>query len=286
MESDAIGIALAAHPEIYYQDVTEPDNVAISKSGSLITIQFIGTLGGAGSVRTITANTQANPTIVTSVDHKLKNGDTIVVTGSNSDTSINGTHVATVITADTFSVPVDVATTAGTAGSFYATTQPAVAYGSNLSLLTPKGFTGTINLNTTALAKAFWSTTEDALTYPCQIKRVRDTGEERTIYGAMVTLKRQLISIATLTPVPSLITYRSGTQTCSTTDTVAVTFASAMPSSSYHLTECFVEYTGGGAAPLKLAICSVEDLATTGFTVALNGNATADYRINYTATAY
>jgi hypothetical protein len=285
MESDAIGIALAAHPEIYYQDVTEPDNVAISKSGSLITIQFIGTLGGTSSVLAITDNTIANPTVVTSAGHKLKTGDSIVVSGSNSTPTINGTQTVTVLTEDTFTVPVNV-TVAGTAGSFYATTQPAVAYGSNLSLLTPKGFTGTINLNTTALAKAFWSTTEDALTYPCQIKRVRDTGEERTIFGAMVTLKRQLISIATLTPVPSLITYQSGTQTCSTTDTVAVTFASAMPSASYHLTECFVEYTGGGAAPLKLAICSVEDLATTGFTVALNGNATADYRINYTATAY
>ncbi len=65
----------------------------------------------------ITANTIANPTVVTSVGHGLTTGNSIVITGSNSTPTINGTRTVTVVNANSFTVPVNV-TSAGTAGSF------------------------------------------------------------------------------------------------------------------------------------------------------------------------
>jgi hypothetical protein len=66
---------------------------------------------------TITGNTLDNPTVVTSIGHGLVTGRTIVITGSDSTPSLNGTQVVTVIDADTFTVPVNV-TIAGTTGSW------------------------------------------------------------------------------------------------------------------------------------------------------------------------
>lgn len=63
----------------------------------------------------ITANTLANPTVVTSASHGLTTGDTIVIYDSNSTPTIDGERVVTVLTGNTFSVPVNV-TVAGTAG--------------------------------------------------------------------------------------------------------------------------------------------------------------------------
>lgn len=68
-------------------------------------------------VATITANTLANPTVVTSVGHGLVTGEVILISGSNSTPTIDGERVVTVIDPDTFSVPVNV-TVAGTAGTF------------------------------------------------------------------------------------------------------------------------------------------------------------------------
>jgi len=65
----------------------------------------------------ITANTLANPTVVTSAAHGLTSGDTVHITGSNSTPTIDGARVATVLSSDTFSVPVNVGT-AGTAGTW------------------------------------------------------------------------------------------------------------------------------------------------------------------------
>lgn len=65
----------------------------------------------------ITANSLANPTVVTSAAHGLATGDTVLIAGSNSTPTINGNRVVTVINANTFSVPVNV-TTAGTAGTW------------------------------------------------------------------------------------------------------------------------------------------------------------------------
>jgi|KBSSwiStaDraftv2_1062776.scaffolds.fasta_scaffold53339_5 hypothetical protein len=66
----------------------------------------------------ITSNTLANPTVVTTpVPHGLASTDVIVVSGSNSTPSINGSQVVTVTGATTFTVPVNVSV-AGTAGTF------------------------------------------------------------------------------------------------------------------------------------------------------------------------
>lgn len=65
----------------------------------------------------ISANTAANPTVVTSANHGLSNGDTIYIIGSNSSPSIDGEHTVTVTGTNTFTVPVNV-TTAGTTGEW------------------------------------------------------------------------------------------------------------------------------------------------------------------------
>jgi hypothetical protein len=72
-----------------------------------------------GDSGTITANSAANPTVITSAAHGLVSGQSVTITGSNSTPSIDGTHVVTVLSANTFSIPVDVsAGVAGTAGTW------------------------------------------------------------------------------------------------------------------------------------------------------------------------
>lgn len=68
----------------------------------------------------ITGNTVANPTVITSTGHNLTTGRTIKISGSDSTPSIDGEHTVTVIDADTFSIPVDV-TIAGTSGIWVTT---------------------------------------------------------------------------------------------------------------------------------------------------------------------
>lgn len=67
--------------------------------------------------KTITANTMANPTVVSCTSHGLLTGNEIVISGSNSTPSIDGIYTITKIDADTFSIPVNV-TVAGTAGAW------------------------------------------------------------------------------------------------------------------------------------------------------------------------
>lgn len=71
---------------------------------------------GSGGAKTITGNTQANPTVVTAAAHGFETGDTVTIAGSNSTPTIDGDRVVTVIDANSFSVPVNV-TVAGTAGT-------------------------------------------------------------------------------------------------------------------------------------------------------------------------
>lgn len=78
------------------------------------------TRDGVYRTGTITANTAANPTsVTTSAAHGLASGQTIIITGSNSTPSLNGERVVTVTSPTTFTVPVNV-TVAGSAGSFQA----------------------------------------------------------------------------------------------------------------------------------------------------------------------
>lgn len=72
-------------------------------------------------VMPITSNSQANPTVVTTpVPHGLTTGDIILIAGvSGSSPTINGERTVTVISATTFSVPVNTSGgTGGTGGSF------------------------------------------------------------------------------------------------------------------------------------------------------------------------
>jgi len=70
-----------------------------------------------GYTKTVTSNTIANPTVVTSTAHGLSTGAQVVFSGSNCTPTIDGLRTVTVIDANTFSVPVNV-TVAGTAGAF------------------------------------------------------------------------------------------------------------------------------------------------------------------------
>ena len=70
----------------------------------------------------ISANTAANPSVVTSTAHGLTTGDVIYIVNSNSSPVIDGERTVTVLTADTFSVPVNV-TTAGTRGEWLSTNE-------------------------------------------------------------------------------------------------------------------------------------------------------------------
>jgi hypothetical protein len=66
---------------------------------------------------TISSNTAANPTVITSTAHGLVDGDQIIISNSNSIPSINGVYVVTIIDANTLTIPVDVIT-AGITGAF------------------------------------------------------------------------------------------------------------------------------------------------------------------------
>ena len=67
----------------------------------------------------ITSNSQANPSVVTTATaHRYQTGDTVTISGvvgSNAD--INGSRVATRISATTFSVPVNASVAGGTGGA-------------------------------------------------------------------------------------------------------------------------------------------------------------------------
>lgn len=66
----------------------------------------------------ITGNTVANPTVVTSPGHNLSATQIIYITGSNSDPTINGTRIVSSPSGATFTVPVNVTTTAGDRGRY------------------------------------------------------------------------------------------------------------------------------------------------------------------------
>jgi hypothetical protein len=68
----------------------------------------------------ITSNSAASPSIVTTpVAHKLTTGDKVLISGvASSNADINGARTVTVISATTFSVPVDASAHAGTGGKF------------------------------------------------------------------------------------------------------------------------------------------------------------------------
>lgn len=66
---------------------------------------------------TITSISIANPTIITSTAHGLVGGETIQISGSDSTPVVDGDYIVTYLTANTFSIAVNV-TVAGTSGSW------------------------------------------------------------------------------------------------------------------------------------------------------------------------
>lgn len=90
------------------------DGLAIKLSSHTAVGNFSVRLGQSG---TITANTLAVSTVITSATHGLSTGNVITIAGSNSTPSINGSFNVTVLSANTFSIPVTV-TVAGTVGSW------------------------------------------------------------------------------------------------------------------------------------------------------------------------
>lgn len=67
--------------------------------------------------QTITGNTVANPTVVSSENHGLTNGEKIYIVGSNSTPTIDGERTVTVTGTNTFTIPVNV-TVAGNTGEW------------------------------------------------------------------------------------------------------------------------------------------------------------------------
>jgi hypothetical protein len=70
-----------------------------------------------GVTAAITSSSVASPTVITTTSpHTFVNGNTVVITGHlTSVPSLNGSHVVSNVTADSFTIPVAV-TTAGTGG--------------------------------------------------------------------------------------------------------------------------------------------------------------------------
>jgi hypothetical protein len=116
---------------VYTAAQTNIDIVAVPASGQCIVIQWLVFANGATAAgdfkllngpvisAAITANSQANPTVVTCGVY-VPTGSTVTITGSNSTPLINGTYVATNVNSTSFSIPVNV-TVAGTAGTVAAT---------------------------------------------------------------------------------------------------------------------------------------------------------------------
>lgn len=67
------------------------------------------------------SNTAASPTVVTATAHGISNGHSVVITGSNSFPIIDGVYTVSNVTANTFTVPVNVITP-GTLGAIKAAT--------------------------------------------------------------------------------------------------------------------------------------------------------------------
>ena len=96
----------------------------------------------------ITSNTQASPTVVTTpVPHGLTTGQVILIAGNaSSNAAINGERTVTVVSATTFSIPVNCTVAGGTGGSFVlsSTVNGAVGYQSISAFSGFTGFVGTL----------------------------------------------------------------------------------------------------------------------------------------------
>lgn len=92
-------------------------------------------------------------------------------------------------------------------GAYGLSNGPVIAV-TNINLLAPAGISGSIDLNTFALNNAFYATQAETLTYVFAIRRTRASGEDKEFYQRSITLKRNIIDLATMVPVlvPNYIT--------------------------------------------------------------------------------
>jgi hypothetical protein len=92
--------------------VKEDRGAIIESITTAFEVDFITPASG-----TVSSNSIATETVIISAAHGLTSGQTISITGSNSTPSIDGTHIVSVSSNNTFSIPVAV-TVAGNAGAW------------------------------------------------------------------------------------------------------------------------------------------------------------------------
>jgi len=116
---------------------------AITISGMALKVSAHGAAGMVavrlGKSGTITAIATGNPSQITSANHGLTTGETVLLAGTNSTPALTGPYTVTVTGTNTFTVPVNV-TVAGTAGTW---TTPLANIASNTLVATPV-FTTTV----------------------------------------------------------------------------------------------------------------------------------------------
>jgi len=109
--------------------------IVLNAAGAIVvaTAPVLGAIHGSvvtlpAASLTIATNTQVNPTVVTTTEnHGLANGDSVTISGSNSNPVIDGVRIVTVTGLKTFTVPVNVTTTPGTAGTVTVAPRPVPA---------------------------------------------------------------------------------------------------------------------------------------------------------------
>lgn len=109
------GDNLRTNIELLAQKLDSDSGVTDTDYASTISIK-------SGTVSNITGITESSPVEITSTAHGLINNRQVLISGSDSTPTLNGTHGVTVIDADTFSIPVNT-TNVGIAGNFTWSTQ-------------------------------------------------------------------------------------------------------------------------------------------------------------------
>jgi len=83
-------------------------------------------------------------------------------------------------------------------GNLAGPSNPSLAV-SDISLLAPKGSSGTISLNTVNMAKMFWASGATSLSLTLSVVRTRTSGEVKTILSIPVTVPADIINAGSLT---------------------------------------------------------------------------------------
>lgn len=182
---------LETHPQL-------SGNVTVTKPNAGFQVEF----NAAAGPKLITSSTLANPTVITTnIPHGYANGQTVTHSGTNSTPNTDGAQVVTVISSTTYSVPVNV-TTAGTTGTTRDSTTPSLAV-TNIDLLGPQGFSGSLYLNTENFFEDSLTETTESYFRLFSVTRTRASGERETILGPIaIQLFKDIVDRTTMIPVP------------------------------------------------------------------------------------